>query len=69
MTFAEAAFGLIKDYPKMATENNGKSAPLKFIAEKFKGYFNGKSYNFYQRFVYSRMFLSFCSCAYFIVLV
>ncbi|KAL7618340.1 hypothetical protein Lser_V15G03229 [Lactuca serriola] len=56
----EVAFGLIKDYPKMATENNGKSAPLKFIAEKFKGYFNGKSYNFYQRFVYSHVPIENC---------
>lgn len=41
----------------MATKKKENSIPLKSVAGKLDGYFSGKGYNFYERFIYSRMFL------------
>ncbi|KAI3723803.1 hypothetical protein L2E82_35561 [Cichorium intybus] len=56
----DSAYELMKDYPQMATGGKGNSSPLKFVAGTLDGYFCGKPYNFYQRFVYSHVPIEKC---------
>ncbi|XP_023743723.1 protein ACCELERATED CELL DEATH 6 isoform X2 [Lactuca sativa] len=51
----DVAYGLIKEYPEMATKKKENSIPLKSVAGKLDGYFSGKGYNFYERFIYSHV--------------
>ncbi|CAH1429211.1 unnamed protein product [Lactuca virosa] len=53
--FKDVAYGLIKEYPEMATKKKENSIPLKSIAGKLDGCFSGKGYNFYERFIYSHV--------------
>ncbi|KAK9054387.1 hypothetical protein SSX86_025465 [Deinandra increscens subsp. villosa] len=56
--FLDVAYGLLKEYPELATKKSDKfQSPLWCLAKMWNIYPSAERYNFYQRCVYSRMLL------------